>query len=1151
MKKQKKICGILLSVILLLGLLPISVMAATTTQDGLNVTLSTDKENYEKGDEIDTFISVKNQNSYAMSGIDINVILPDNYILKDGEVISKRIEILSAGETVEFTTKCIASTDVTEPDNGSNPETPAEPDNSSNIETAAEPDNGPNTDTAAIDDVQTSADLVTPDTGDNSAIFTWIIVTITGITFVIVSIKKNNNLKILALVLCGSTILTAMSNDAILVKADNLSTNKSKITLSNSIVVNEKNINIGVTVEYDVHESLDEKTYTRAEWVKILVDECGYPTEEVSNWDYVFSDIKDSQYAKEIQTAYDYCILDTSETEFKPNDFATREFMAYTTINALGCLNEKSLECDDLLDLKYVVQDANAVELGIVLLEDNCFYPRRSITESEVNNVLYVLETINNSVNVAESNIIEYKDGVNIVTEEDILSEDENSLVIKTEATNNVSIGSIIVVNDTKAYKIVSYQNQENGTTVINYVEPELNEFLDYINLAGDLIPDFSRFIPAEGVDVNVSYNDESEIALMGLLDFEDTTIDTGATVHLDGTVPQGLLGSAGDKIDIEYSADISVPTVSYASDIDFHGIIPYVNNAYFKVKQNTDVKASVSSKDPGEDHPIINDMVDTYIPLGTVPLIGSKCVGAVLEVDLKFSISGKVTIEYSVSGDLGCQIYKNIPRNLSSVKPKASVGIEAEAKIGPQLEGALELFNKKLISFSADGGAKVTGEAKYRDNGLVCIDASIGVYVEADVLKDTVINDWLDISLHWDIYDKKTLEGHWENMTKVDECTYEDETAGKAIIKGAVAEATNRNKTISGAKIEVLDELSLEVQHTVYTDNLGNYSISVSPGTHLLRISADGYISFESFETVAQNESIYVETYLMVIGSNNPDAKGTVSGTISNSVNGLGISDVTLIIRKGWNNISGDEIAQIKTDRDGKYDIELPLGNYTILCEKNGYVTNHFNIAVADGTSNNANAVMTPNDGTENIPAGQIRIVLTWGELPYDLDSHLIYQDGQEKQYHIYFNDRTAYDYNSGEILSDLDIDDIWSYGPETVTIYKMETSGLYSYYVRDYSYGYNINDPYLATSGAKVQVFTDDVLIASYNVPSDATGNVWHVFDIDANTNKIIPINEMYGSYSDSLTPSENDIQITEENMPIIQKKTEEESQVIQEEK
>ena len=67
---------------------------------------------------------------------------------------------------------------------------------------------------------------------------------------------------------------------------------------------------------------------------------------------------------------------------------------------------------NDKEELKYVSHDANAVELGIVLLENNYFYPARAISENEVNNTLQILESINSSLDVPDKNIIKYKDNI-------------------------------------------------------------------------------------------------------------------------------------------------------------------------------------------------------------------------------------------------------------------------------------------------------------------------------------------------------------------------------------------------------------------------------------------------------------------------------------------------------------------------------------------------------------------------------------------------------------------------------------------------------------------------------------------------------------------------------------------------------------------
>jgi tetratricopeptide (TPR) repeat protein len=113
------------------------------------------------------------------------------------------------------------------------------------------------------------------------------------------------------------------------------------------------------------------------------------------------------------------------------------------------------------------------------------------------------------------------------------------------------------------------------------------------------------------------------------------------------------------------------------------------------------------------------------------------------------------------------------------------------------------------------------------------------------------------------------------------------------------------------------------------------------------------------------------------------------------------------------------------------------------------------------------------------------MRIVLNWGQLPADLDSHLVYP-----QNHIYFTQQRGKDAN-------LDVDDTTSFGPETITIEK-KNDGRYVYAVHDYSDRENQNTSNLANSGAKVFVYIGQTLIRTYDVPKSQKGNLWAVFAV-----------------------------------------------------
>lgn len=336
---------------------------------------------------------------------------------------------------------------------------------------------------------------------------------------------------------------------------------------------------------------------------------------------------------------------------------------------------------------------------------------------------------------------------------------------------------------------------------------------------------------------------------------------------------------------------------------------------------------------------------------------------------------------------------------------------------------------------------------------------------------------------------------------------SYEMAAENYGAIKGAVANADDRTQVIPNAKIEVYDNETMSLIGTVYTDASGQYVIAVADGSYLIKISADGYIPFETLETVTNHQEIFVETYLMVPGGTSVDENGVIGGYITNSVTGVAIPEAKLTIRKGWNQTDGSALTSITTDENGYYQAELPLGNYTILMEKSNYITNHINVAVTSGSHFDKHGTMAPTEGS-GIPTGELRIVLTWGEQPYDLDSHLRGTFADETwPFHIFFSQKSYI--HDGLEQASLDIDDTTSYGPETITIYNMNPSGTYSYYVHDYTNKSAIDSTALASSNAQVRVYIGNELIATYHVPASGVGNVWHVFDFDAQTRRIIPVN------------------------------------------
>ena len=213
-----------------------------------------------------------------------------------------------------------------------------------------------------------------------------------------------------------------------------------------------------------------------------------------------------------------------------------------------------------------------------------------------------------------------------------------------------------------------------------------------------------------------------------------------------------------------------------------------------------------------------------------------------------------------------------------------------------------------------------------------------------------------------------------------------------------------------------------------------------------------------------------------------------SLTGYVKDAATGKNLSKATVSARSGYNNKTGTVVKKTTSGSSGKFTLNLPKGRYTISTQKSGYTTNYFNLDISK------NVVQNPVI-TDKITSSQYRVVLTWGKTPADLDAHLT-GPGTSGRFHIFWNSKkTSY---SSKVLAVLDVDDRSSYGPETITInYGVRPSGIYRYYVHNYSNRSSKASSALGNSGAMVTVYRGNSQIANYTVPKKA-GTLWYVFYI-----------------------------------------------------
>lgn len=322
-------------------------------------------------------------------------------------------------------------------------------------------------------------------------------------------------------------------------------------------------------------------------------------------------------------------------------------------------------------------------------------------------------------------------------------------------------------------------------------------------------------------------------------------------------------------------------------------------------------------------------------------------------------------------------------------------------------------------------------------------------------------------------------------------------------------------NTPVSGVTLELSKlNASNSFTTTASTNAAGQYEVDdLLTGVYHMSVVKDGYITTEQDVVIYEGQAATYNVMIEIIDTS-WEGTGTASGTVYDALTGYGVAGLTLSIRQGVNSTTGPIVGTMSTDDNGYYITpELESGNYCITIEdkrqhedgEEPFVTTTINVKILGGMD------ISNQDGTvsNTLMSGQVRIVLTWGETPSDLDSHLqAYMDNGDN-FHVYYSNR--YGYSSDENVAYLDLDDTSSYGPETTTIYE-NNPGTYEFFVYNFSGG---GDNVLANSGACVQVYMGFSATPSYvfYVPGGA-GRYWNVFRYDSETGVLTPENTMSDS-------------------------------------
>lgn len=338
----------------------------------------------------------------------------------------------------------------------------------------------------------------------------------------------------------------------------------------------------------------------------------------------------------------------------------------------------------------------------------------------------------------------------------------------------------------------------------------------------------------------------------------------------------------------------------------------------------------------------------------------------------------------------------------------------------------------------------------------------------------------------------KMAVEKHLGNGTN----TPEADVPTVGFVTGLIQNAQTE-EIINSATVLLMDTKTEKIM-TATVDG-GMYHIWVEPGVYNMKFEATGYQSEMIYGVEVQEGVVNYNILLNMVGE--AENKGRVSGRVVDAFDASTIHNVKLKVYSGVNNTSGTPVVELDAE-NGLYELELLPGNYTLCANAKDYTAGSANIlVVADEHRGNQDCTLTP-----VLKNGEIRVVLTWGEFPLDLDSHIVGPTPDGERFHVYFKEPDYY-YDRNKYVN-LDVDDTSSYGPETTSVY-IPVNGTYTFYVHDFSNSDYDQSTRLSTSGAKVTVYlAGQAKPYVFYVPNEE-GTLWEVFSVKEGA--LTPINEM----------------------------------------
>lgn len=1085
MKTMKKVSAFLLMVVLCMSIMVMPAFATTTSQDGLEVTLTTDKETYDKGEQIEVTLVVTNTNDFAVSNVSLENMIPEGYKLSEGSMATKQVESLAPGEMVSLTVTYVAvdsDNNEDKPDGGDNTGDTDKPGSENDADVG---NNSGNNESSGIDEDN-------PQTGDNSNIalcFALMVVAAIGIG-TIISMKKKQGKRFLSLFLCFAMVGTIFSSGALPIKA--AESQRQSVSISETVIVNDTYLTLSAVVKYEVEEDIPadagEISFREPSDEHIVLDEATgiyYVDNEIlitGKENVTQEEIK--QIVNEIGGTIVGCVEIT-------NDYQV-ELQISMTISELN-------ELLDQLNNNDAIEEASVHYLYEMEFQAT---PNDSKWKSEEWSSDYP-EGINWGVEAIDAmGAWEHYDQmsyVNVGIIDSMFDTNHDDLVYTKVWNNpdNITVGSPNSYSTPEeyadAYSIASHGTHVSGTFAACYnnskgiagVAPKVTLY-GYSILGSDsdsIVMDSNK---------NLMGFMEWKYALANLITSNCKVINVSMSNNYDLNLQRDVLGTFLNKLITNGYEFVIVQSAGNASsDATVSGLFTGIT---IQAVQDRIIIVGAIGNNGSHKNGLFgwfgDRVFDGYYYAG-FSNYGDRVDVVAPGVNIYSTVPGD-KYENNFTFSMNWNIYQKSWDGTSMAAPHVT-GIAAMCfSVNPSLTGKQV---KTIIKNTATTTVTDTNGGHPRQDYRV---------VNANAAVELALNT------------------HGEAISPVNPAT--------GIVMGNVRGYNDNhqaielsNVSVSAYRISDYDGNLSEYASSTQSDSNGNYELILEAGKYYINIYKDGYLPFAICDVTVTNDQITYLDNVILIADSGAEVSNYIHGKVRNALTGSSIEGVTVRLRPGWDNKNGTLATVIETgtdavtvtDSNGQYSLEVLEGCYTAEFIKEGYITGYANVICTNMNDADQDAVLTP-----VLSDDEYRVVLTWSSTPRDLDSHISGPLSTGDRFHVYYRNMSASD--NGEIVAKLDLDDMSSYGPETITLKKTQ-AGVYKYAVHDYTNSSSTSSTALSMSGAKVELYRGNTLIATYNVPINTTGTVWNVFEIEGDT--IRTINTMENNSNSSTVCSITD--------------------------